>query len=75
MIDTDLCFEKSEVEACIMTSVDSIKNPLSGKIYVPSVGEIIRDDEKSKGEIFICGQTEGDVPVCCGRSKPGRAIA
>ena len=75
MVDTDLCFEKSEVEACITTPVDSIKNPLSGKIYVPSVGEIIRDDENSKGEIFICGKTEGNVPVCCGQSKPGRAIA
>lgn len=65
MIDTDLCFEKSEVEACITAPVDSIKNPLSGKIYVPSVGEIIRDDVESKGEIFICGQTKGNVPVCC----------
>ena len=75
MIDTDLCFEKSVVEACITTPVDSIKNPLSGKIYVPSVGEIIHDDAESKGEIFICGQTEGNVPVCCWQSKPGRAIA
>ena len=75
MIDTDLCFEKSEVEACITTPVDSIKNPLSGKICVPSVGEIIRDDEKSKGEIFICGQPEGNMPVCCEQSKQGRAIA
>ena len=52
MIDTDLCFEKSEVEATITTPVASIKNPLSGKILVPSVGEIIRDDINSKGEII-----------------------
>ncbi len=52
MIDTDLCFEKSEVEAAITTPVASIKNPLSGKIRVPSVGEIIRDDINSKGEII-----------------------
>ncbi len=52
MIDTDLCFEKSEVEATITTPVASIKNPLSGKIRVPSVGEIIRDDINSKGEII-----------------------
>ncbi len=54
MIDTDLCFEKSDVNACIKTHVDSIKNPKSGRIFVPSVGEIIRDDENSKGEILIC---------------------
>lgn len=54
MIDTDLCFEKSEVNACITTHVYSIKNPLRGKIYLPSVGEIIRDDENSKGEIMVC---------------------
>lgn len=49
----DLCFEKSEVEARILTPVDSIKNPLAGHIYVPSVGEIIHDDEYSLGEIVI----------------------
>ncbi len=53
MIDTDLCFEKSEVNANITTSVISIKNPLSGKIVIPSVGEIIRDDVMSKGEMCL----------------------
>lgn len=53
MIDTDLCFEKSEVEAVITTPVISIKNPLSGHIRVPSVGEIIRDDPKSQGKIVL----------------------
>lgn len=51
MEDTDLCFEKSEVEASITTPVISIKNPLSGRISVPSVGEVIRDDNQSKGEV------------------------
>ncbi len=59
MIDTDLCFEKSEVEAAVTTPVMSIKNPLSGRIYVPSVGEIIHDDEKSRGEVIIQKQ------CCC----------
>lgn len=53
MTDTDLCFEKSDVEATISSTVASIKNPLSGHIYVPCVGEIIRDDDNSKGEIII----------------------
>ena len=55
MSECDLAFEKSEVEADITTPVISIKNPASGKITVPSVDEIIRDDENSKGEIVITG--------------------
>lgn len=47
----DLSFEKSEVDADIITHVDSIKNPASGTIRVPSVGEIIMDDENAHGEI------------------------
>lgn len=53
MIDADLCFEKSEVEAALRTPVESIKNPRSGHIYVPEVGEIIRDDTQAKGEVII----------------------
>ena len=59
MIDTDLCFEKSEVEATVITPVMSIKNPLSGRIHVPSVGEIIHDDEKCYGEVIVQKQ------CCC----------
>ncbi len=54
MEDTDLAFEKSEVQAKVLTPVVSIKNPRSGRIVVPSVGEIIRDDPESRGEI-LCG--------------------
>ena len=54
MIDTDLAFEKSEVEATVLTHIDSVKNPKSGRIEAPSVGEIIRDDEESKG-VVVCG--------------------
>lgn len=53
MIDSDLSFEKSDVDATILTSVDSIKNPLSGTIRVPEVGEIIRDEKWALGEIVI----------------------
>ena len=60
MIDTDLAFEKSEVEAVITTKVESIKNPLSGRIEVPEVGEVIRDDENAKGEVLIGGQKNRD---------------
>lgn len=53
MVDTDLCFEKSEVEAEITTPVLSVKNPLAGHIFLPAVGEIIRDDPHSQGKILI----------------------
>lgn len=51
LVDADLCFEKSEVNATITTPVVSIKNPLSGTIRVPAVGEIIYDDERYQGKI------------------------
>lgn len=64
MIDTDLAFEKSEVEATVTTKVVSIKNPLSGCIVVPAVGEIIRDDKEAKGEIAISGNSAQKKKVC-----------
>ncbi|SFG62733.1 DUF3737 family protein [Oribacterium sp. WCC10] len=56
MIDTDLAFEKSDVEATITTPMISIKNPLSGTISVPEVSKIIRDDENSNGKIIVGGK-------------------
>ena len=52
MEDCDLAFERSDVEATISTPVISIKNPLSGSIKVPSVGEIIRDIPGADGKII-----------------------
>ena len=53
MIDTDLAFERSEVDALIPSTVESIKNPYSGKIIAFQVKEIIMDDPKAKGEIIV----------------------
>lgn len=53
MIDTDLAFERSEVEASITTPMLSVKNPLRGHIYLPKVGEIIRDFDEAKGEVLV----------------------
>lgn len=49
----NLCFEKSDVEATITTPVISIKNPHSGRIVVPEVGEMIMDDPEAKGEVVL----------------------
>ena len=53
MIGTDLAFERSAVEATITTPVLSVKNPLSGHIYLPAVGEIIQDIEEAQGEVIV----------------------
>ena len=56
MVDTDLAFERSEVEATLTAPIVSIKNPLSGRICVPAVGEIIRDITGANGEIIVTEQ-------------------
>lgn len=53
MSDADLAFEKSSVEAEITTPVVSIKNPTSGYICAPAVGELILDDPNAACELRI----------------------
>ena len=52
MIDADLAFEKSDVDAEIIGDIISIKNPTSGIIRVANVEEIIMDDDNAHGEII-----------------------
>lgn len=40
----DLAFEYSEVEADVRGHIDSVKNPLSGRIVADSIGEVILRD-------------------------------
>lgn len=65
MEGADFAFERSEVQATVTTPVISIKNPYAGRIIVPSVGEIIRNDEKAKGEIVLSGR-QGKKEEACG---------
>lgn len=53
MMDADLCFERSEVEATLTAPIISVKNPLSGHIYVPAVGEVIMDWDNAKGKVIV----------------------
>ena len=53
MMDSDLSFEKSEVEAELTAPIISIKNPKSGCIKVPAVGELILDNPEAKCEVII----------------------
>lgn len=61
MIDTDLAFERSDVEATITTPVISIKNPLSGHITVPAVGEVIHDIPEAGDGIVTVQKTSDAV--------------
>ena len=56
MVDCDLAFEKSDVEAEITSDVLSIKNPRSGRITAESVGEIIMDDPEAEGKVSVKNQ-------------------
>ena len=53
LLNADLAFEKSTVDAEITTPVIIIKNPRSGIIRVPFVSEIIMDDNEAEGKIEI----------------------
>ena len=55
MHECDLAFERSEVQATVTTPVLSIKNPLSGCIRVPKVGELIFDLPEALGKVEIGG--------------------
>ena len=43
LYECDLAFENTTVEADVVTSIDSVKNPI-GVIKAPSIGEIIIDE-------------------------------
>ena len=59
MVDCDLAFERSQVQATVTTPVVSIKNPLAGsRITVPAVGEIIRDIPEAGGEVVVTSQNQ-----------------
>lgn len=52
--DADLAFEYSSVEATVLSPVTSIKNPRTGTIRVPAVGELVLDGNiKAPGDCKI----------------------
>ena len=65
MVDTDLSFERSDVEATVTAPIVSIKNPLSGYICVPEVGELIMDIENAHGEVIVGNKVCKNEPCDC----------
>ncbi|MCF0112823.1 MAG: DUF3737 family protein [Bacilli bacterium] len=57
LVDTDLAFEYCEnIDIDVTGRIDSIKNPISGRIVCDGYGELIQDDPKvdpSKTEIVV----------------------
>lgn len=53
MIDCDLSFEYSDVDATIKGSITSIKNPKSGKIIADEIKEIIYEDSLVENNCII----------------------
>ena len=45
MVGCDLAFERSYVNATVIGNIESVKNPISGKIKADSYGEIILDGD------------------------------
>lgn len=53
MVSCDLSFEKSSVDAEVVGHIDSVKNPLSGRIVADHIGEIIYDTPRRACEIKV----------------------
>ena len=49
MVDTDLSFEYSQVQATIKGGIVSVKNPVSGSIEADEIGEVILDEHQRPG--------------------------
>ena len=71
MVDTDLAFERSQVQAALTTPVVSVKNSLEGSlITLPGVGEVIRDIPDALGEVWVSGTS-----VICALGQRSRTEA
>ena len=49
MVDADLAFENSTVQATLRGHVISVKNPTHGSIEAEDIGEIIWDEHQRPG--------------------------
>ena len=59
LLNTNLAFEYSTVDAEIDSSVISVKNPYSGRIRAKEIGEIIFDNKEMRREdTEICVEKE-----------------
>ena len=58
LLNTNLAFELcSNIDAEILSKIDSVKNPLSGHITAQSIGEIIQDNMSFRGQTIDNSKT------------------
>ena len=74
LIHTDLAFEYvSNIDATVSSKIDSVKNPISGRIAAPAIGKLILDPKKitpAKTEI-ICAKIDEKIDHSDENQKPG----
>lgn len=58
MIDCDLSFENSDVQATIRGSITSVKNPISGQIIADNIEELIMDESALGSTCAIISKSE-----------------
>jgi hypothetical protein len=59
LLNTNLAFELcTNIDAKIISHIDSIKNPLSGSIEANSIGEIIQDNMNFRGTVIDNSKTK-----------------
>lgn len=58
MIDCDLSFENSDVQATIRGSITSVKNPISGQIIADNIEELILDKSAKGSTCAIISKAE-----------------
>ena len=61
LVNTDLCFEYCTVDAQIDSHIDSVKNPISGRIVAHSIGEIIHEADKVDVTRTVITEVKTDV--------------
>ncbi|WP_438717003.1 DUF3737 family protein [Enterococcus sp. AZ109] len=55
IVNTDLAFEYSTVDVSVTTAIDSVKNPISGRIKAKNIGELIMEtSEIDPAQTRIC---------------------
>lgn len=65
MEETDLSFERSEVDATIIGRIESVKNPLRGRIVADEIGELLIEEQyvNAKDTAIVCGTIENRRPL------------
>ena len=63
MIDCDLSFERSDVQADVRGSIDSVKNPRSGSITAGSIGNVILDGQREADSRCLIRERSREAPA------------